>query len=130
MRFGVSFFAEDVARMNVIVRIITGALQDADNDSYRRAVRVYLFQAASSVVVGLVLFIGAAFTGSLALLQWTRKYRLAKGGAIISEMKERSLVTNVKRNKRISLGCFSLLILLITGSWAAYIYGAVTGHNT
>ncbi|OKL64360.1 hypothetical protein UA08_00978 [Talaromyces atroroseus] len=39
--------------MNVIIRIITGALQDADHDSYRRAVRVYLFQAAASVVAGL-----------------------------------------------------------------------------
>ncbi|THC99715.1 hypothetical protein EYZ11_000765 [Aspergillus tanneri] len=35
--------------MSIIVRIITGALQDADNDSYRRVVRAYLFLAAGSV---------------------------------------------------------------------------------
>lgn len=115
--------------MNIIIRIITGALQDADNDSYRRAVRVYLFQAAASVAVGLSLLIGAFFTDSLGVLQWTRKYRLKEGGAIINSLKEKSLTTHAKRNKRISIMCFTVLSLLIVGSWVAYIWGAVTGHN-
>jgi hypothetical protein len=118
------------SRMNVIIRIITGALQDADNDSYRRAVRVYLFQAVAATIAGLVLLIGAAFTDRLALLQWTRKYRLAKGGPIINALKERSLVTNAGRNNTVAIACFGLLFLLIVGSWAAYIWGAVTGHNS
>lgn len=116
--------------MNVIIRIITGALQDADNDSYRRAVRVYLFQAAASVVVGLAILIGSFFVDSLAVLQWTRKYRLKNGGAIIDMLKEKSATVHLVRNKRVSIACFGLLSLLIMGSWVAYIWGAVTGHNS
>jgi hypothetical protein len=116
-------------RMNVIIRIITGALQDADNDSYRRAVRVYLFQAAASVVVGLAILIGSFFVDSLAVLQWTRKYRLKAGGAVINSLKEKSVTLHLARNRRISVACFGTLSLLIVGSWVAYIWGAVTGHN-
>ncbi|KAH8690002.1 putative MFS transporter [Talaromyces proteolyticus] len=116
--------------MNVIVRIITGALQDADNDSYRRAVRVYLFLAAAAVAVGCALFVGSFFTNTLAQLQWTRQYRLRNGGEIISSMKHNHLIVNATRNKRVSLGCFCALVLLTVGSWSAYIWGAVTGHNS
>lgn len=116
--------------MNIIVRIITGALQDADDDSYRRAVRVYLFLAACSVVVGLAIFIGSMLTDELGLLQWTRKKRLTYGPEIIDRMRERSLVTYGRRSWWISLCCFGALVLLILGSWAAYIWGAVTGHNS
>ncbi|KAF5863655.1 hypothetical protein ETB97_009588 [Aspergillus alliaceus] len=98
--------------MNIIIRIITGALQDADNDSYRRAVRVYLFLAACSVVVGLAIFIGAMLTDELGLLQWTRKKRLTYGPEVIDSMRERSLVTNKRRSWWISLCCFGALILL------------------
>ncbi|KAB8203173.1 major facilitator superfamily domain-containing protein [Aspergillus parasiticus] len=116
--------------MNIIVRIITGALQDADDDSYRRAVRVYLFLAACSVVVGLAIFIGSMLTHELGLLQWTRKKRLTYGPEIIDRMRERSLVKYERRSRWISLCCFCALVLLILGSWAAYIWGAVTGHNS
>jgi hypothetical protein len=116
--------------MNIIIRIITGALQDADDDSYRRAVRVYLFLAACSVAVGISIFIGAMLTDELGLLQWTRKKRLTSGPEIIDSMRERSLVTNQRRSRMISICCFSALILLVLGSWAAYIWGAVTGHNS
>lgn len=54
--------------MSIIIRIITGALQDADDDSYRRVVRVYLFLAAGSVAVGLAILIGAIFSENLAPL--------------------------------------------------------------
>jgi hypothetical protein len=116
--------------MNVIIRIITGALQDADNDSYRRAVRVYLFQAAASVVVGLALLVGSFFVDSLAVLQWTRKYRLKEGGAIINLLKEKSMTVHLVRSRRISIACFGMLSLLVVGSWVACIWGAVTGHNS
>jgi hypothetical protein len=116
--------------MNIIIRIITGALQDADNDSYRRAVRVYLFQAAASVVVGLTILTGSFFVDSLAMLQWTRKYRLKQGGEIINLLKEKSVTVHLIRNRRISIVCFGMLALLIVGSWVAYIWGAVTGHNS
>ncbi|KAF7158672.1 hypothetical protein CNMCM6106_005462 [Aspergillus hiratsukae] len=115
--------------MNIIVRIITGALQDADDDSYRRVVRVYLFLAAASVVVGLAILIGAVITDSLAPLQWTRKQRLALGPEHISMIRERHTVTCYARNKLISICCFTALLLLTVGGWVAYIWGAVTGNN-
>ncbi|KAL5342022.1 major facilitator superfamily domain-containing protein [Aspergillus crustosus] len=116
--------------MNIIVRIITGALQDADDDSYRRVVRVYLFLAAASVVVGLAILIGTWMTDSLAPLQWTRKQRLLLGPERIDSLRERHLITDSARNRVISIGCFSALMLLTVGGWTAYIWGAVTGHNS
>lgn len=121
---------DEIRRMNVIIRIITGALQDADNDSYRRAVRVYLFQAAAAVAVGITTLIASFFVDSLAVLQWTRKHRLAKGGDIMNSLKEKSVTVHLARNRSISIVCFGMLALLIVGSWVAYIWGAVTGHNS
>ncbi|KAL4799709.1 major facilitator superfamily domain-containing protein [Aspergillus venezuelensis] len=116
--------------MNIIVRIITGALQDADNDSYDRVVRVYLFLAAASVVVGAAILIGSFFNESLAPLQWTRKKRIAIGPAHIARIREKHLVVNARRNRVISVLCFGALLALVIGGWVAYIWGAVTGHNS
>ncbi|GES62461.1 MFS transporter [Aspergillus terreus] len=116
--------------MSIIVRIITGALQDADNDSYRRVVRVYLFLAVGSVVVSLAIFVGAQFSPNLAPLQWTRKQRIIRGGELFALLREKHLVTHERRSWWISICCFSFLMLLTLGSWAAYIWGAVTGHNS
>ncbi|PKX88920.1 putative MFS transporter [Aspergillus novofumigatus IBT 16806] len=116
--------------MNIIIRIITGALQDADDDSYRRVVRVYLFLAAASVAVGLAILLAALMTDSLAPLQWTRKQRLALGPEHISMIRERHTVTCYARNKLISISCFTALLLLTVGGWVAYIWGAVTGNNS
>ncbi|KAL4926770.1 putative MFS transporter [Aspergillus undulatus] len=115
--------------MNIIIRIITGALQDADSDSYDRVVRVYLFLAVASVVVGLGILIGSWVNESLAPLQWTRKKRLTIGAEHIARIREKHLVTLHARNKVISSCCFGALMLLVVGGWVAYIWGAVTGHN-
>lgn len=116
--------------MSIIIRIITGALQDADGNSYHRVVQVYLFLAAASMVVGSALLLGAFVTVTLAPLQWTRQKRLASGAEIIQSLKERSLVTYAPRTRRVSVGCFGALLLLTVGGWVAYIWGAVTGHNS
>ncbi|OJJ56975.1 hypothetical protein ASPSYDRAFT_205931 [Aspergillus sydowii CBS 593.65] len=116
--------------MNIIVRIITGALQDADNDSYDRVVRVYLFLAAASVAIGLAILIGSLTTDSLAPLQWTRKQRLTIGPEHISKIREWHLATSYARSKVISICCFAALMLLTVGGWVAYIWGAVMGNNS
>lgn len=120
---------DDNGRMSIIIRIITGALQDADDDSYRRVVRVYLFLAAGSVAVGLAILIGAIFSKNLAPLQWTRKQRIARGEDIVN-LREKHLVTHRNRSRWIAVACFSALMLVTVGSWTAYIWGAVTGHNS
>lgn len=114
--------------MSIIIRIITGALQDADNDSYRRVVIVYLVLAAASAVVGLAILAGSLTNENLAPLQWTRKQRITRGEEII-RIRDKHLVTYYNRSRKISFSCFSALMLLTVGSWAAYIWGAVTGHN-
>lgn len=116
--------------MSIIIRIITGALQDADDNSYRRVVQVYLVLAAGAFVVGGAILIGSFATEYLAPLQWTRKKRLNAGSEIIAANKERSLVTNAQRTRYISIGCFATLLLLTVGGWVAYIWGAVTGNNS
>ena len=116
--------------MSIIIRIITGALQDADDNSYRRVIQVYLFLAAASLVVGAAILIGSLTNDYLAPLQWTRKKRLTSGTEIIAANKERSLVTNASRTRKISLACFGALLALTVGAWVAYIWGAVTGNNS
>ncbi|KAJ5288674.1 hypothetical protein N7478_001704 [Penicillium angulare] len=116
--------------MSIILRIITGALQDADDNSYRRVVQVYLFMAAASSVVGAALLIASFTSRNLAPLQWSRKKRLTSGAEIIQANRECSLVTHAQRTRRISMGCFGALLLLTIGGWVAYIWGAVTGHNS
>ncbi|KAI2720727.1 hypothetical protein CBS147332_3967 [Penicillium roqueforti] len=116
--------------MSIIIRIITGALQDADDDSYRRVVQVYLVLAAGAMVVGAAILVGSFVTDNLAPLQWTRHKRLTSGAAIIERIRERNLVTQRRRTRTVSIICFGALILLTIGSWVAYIWGAVTGHNS
>jgi ABC-type transport system involved in cytochrome c biogenesis permease subunit len=116
--------------MSIIIRIITGALQDADDDSYRRVVQVYLVLAAGATLVGLALLIGSFLTHNLALLQWTRQKRLTSGAEIIEQIREYSLVTDYRRTRIISIVSFGALILLVLGSWVAYIWGAVTGNSS
>lgn len=115
--------------MSIIIGIITGALQDADNDSYRRSVRVYLFLAICCSIISLLLLAGSMLGRSLAPLQWTRKQRLTVGPEFISELREYHLGTHYQRSKMISICSFTGLLLLVLGSWAAYIWGAVTGNN-
>lgn len=43
--------------MNIIVRVITGVIQDRDNDSYDNVTIVYTILAASPVLVSAVLII-------------------------------------------------------------------------
>ncbi|PWY86073.1 MFS general substrate transporter [Aspergillus heteromorphus CBS 117.55] len=88
-----------VSRMTIIIGIITGALQDADDDSYRRAVRVFLFLAICCSIVSIVLLIGSIVGRDLAPLQWTRKKRLTSGPAFISELREDHLVTHYQRSR-------------------------------
>ncbi|GLA10825.1 hypothetical protein AnigIFM62618_000422 [Aspergillus niger] len=84
--------------MTIIIGIITGALQDADNDSYRRSVRVYLFLAICCAIVSIILLIGSLIGRDLAPLQWTRKRRLACGAEYIGKLREHHLVTHYQRN--------------------------------
>ncbi|CAG7954808.1 unnamed protein product [Penicillium salamii] len=116
--------------MSIIIRIITGALQDADDNSYRRVVQVYLVLGAGATLVGLAILVGTFFTDNLALLQWTRKKRLTSGAEIIERIREQSLVTNWRRTRTTSMVAFGALILLTLGSWVAYIWGAVTRNNS
>ncbi|CAG8946891.1 unnamed protein product [Penicillium salamii] len=116
--------------MSIIIRIITGALQDADNNSYRRVVQVYLVLGAGATLVGLAILVGTFLTDNLALLQWTRKKRLTSGAEIIERIREQSLVTNWRRTRTTSMIAFGALILLTLGSWVAYIWGAVTRNNS
>lgn len=62
--------------MSIIIRIIIAALQDTVSDSYRRVVRVYLFLAGRSAVVGLAVLTRALVSENLAPLQWTGEQRL------------------------------------------------------
>lgn len=117
--------------MNIIIRIIAAALQDADNDSYRRTTRLYAFDAIMSAVVGIALILGWIFIRGidLKMLQWTRKQRMAHGDELISRRTQSIAGTTRGWDRTVSLvGCV-FLALLTLGSWVAYFWGVATGHN-
>ncbi|KAG5794059.1 hypothetical protein H9Q69_006889 [Fusarium xylarioides] len=114
--------------MNIIVRIITGKIQDDDNNSYDNVTIVYVVLAGLSVVVSLLLAVGAWKSVDLGHLQWSRKKRIAHG-SLLNERKEIFTKENGEKNRRVSLACSATLILLIIGSWCGYFWGVATGNN-
>lgn len=115
--------------MNIIVRVITGSIQDADNNSYDRVTVVYVVLAGCSVFVSLVLTIVAGRSVDLGHLQWTRKMRLARGN-VLNDRREKFYKENGGRNRTLSMACFAALIALVLGSWCAYFWGVATGNNS
>ena len=114
--------------MSCIIRVLTGALQDADNNAYTRVVRVYAFFGCASLCVSLVILTLSFLSPDLGRLQWSRKKRLLQG-SIINERLERFEGPMKKRNKRISVVCFGLTMMLMLGGWSAYFWGVATGNN-
>jgi hypothetical protein len=133
--------------MNIIVRILTGVLQDSSpaSDPYKKVTPVYVVLSVLSFVVSLTmltLFLlsktSMGKTSSIYVdigrLQWTRKQRLARGNL----MNERKLIVGGgeegcgeqgKEMKRLSKICFGVLMCLVLGSWVAYFWGVATGNN-
>lgn len=117
-----------VCSMNIIIRIITGVIQDHDNDSYDHVTIVYVVLAAASTVVSAILvFLSWKFI-DLGHLQWTRKQRLAKG-AIWNERRQIFQSENGRKNRLLSKVCFGALCALVLGSWVGYFWGVATGNN-
>lgn len=115
--------------MNIIVRVITGVIQDRDNNSYDNVVIVYAVLAGISVFVSLVLATIAWRTMDLRHLQWTRKQRKARFD-ILQERRRRFFEEDRQRNKTISMTSFGACMLLILGSWCGYFWGVATGNNS
>lgn len=115
--------------MAIIIRIITGVIQDRDGNSYDRVVVVYVFLSVGSVAVALVMLAWSRFDVILGGLQWTRKQRVARGHLINERKESFEKDGNAARNRMVSLCCFVATILLILGSWVAYFWGVATGHN-
>jgi hypothetical protein len=114
--------------MSCIIRILTGAIQDADNNAYTRVVRVYAFFGCASLVVSLLILALSFYSPDLGRSQWSRKKRLAQG-AFIQDRLLRFETVMKERNKRISMVCFGCTMLLMLGGWSAYFWGVATGNN-
>lgn len=112
--------------MNILVRIITGVIQDKDDDSYDHVVIVYVFLSAATVVVAFSLLAWTFFSPPLAVLQWTRWKRMNRGEELVAA-REQSV--KGERCKAVSRWAFGALCVLIVGSWVAYFWGVATGHN-
>ncbi|GME26024.1 putative mfs transporter protein [Neofusicoccum parvum] len=115
--------------MNIIVRIVTGVIQDRDNNSYDNVVVVYVILAAGSVAVSVVLFALGFFSVDLGRLQWTKKQRLRKGNLINERREKFESGEEGARNRRVSMGFFVFLLFLMAGAWVAYFWGVATGNN-
>jgi MFS family permease len=115
--------------MTIFVRIVTGVIQDRDNNSYDNVVKGYVFLAAGSVVVGIALLVTSYWTVDLKLLQWTKKQRMAKGETINERREKFENGDAGTRNRKISMTLIVLLIFFVLGAWAAYFWGVATGNN-
>lgn len=114
--------------MNIIVRVITGDIQDRDNNSYDNVTKVYVVLAGCSVAVSLALLVVTQLSVNLRHLQWSRKKRIFKG-AVLNACKQTFYGADGKRNATVSVICFSSLIALVLGSWCAFFWGVATGNN-
>lgn len=114
--------------MNIIIAILCGSIQDADNNSYNRVTLVYVTLAALSVAVTLALVLGSHLSKDLERLQWTRKKRI-RNGEVINEMQRRFEEVNGGRNRVVSKVCLVVLGFLVVGSWGAFFWGVATGNN-
>jgi hypothetical protein len=115
--------------MTILVRIVTGVIQDRDGNSYDNVVKGYVFLAAGAVVVGAGLVAGSCWSVDLSILQWTKKQRLARGETINERREKFESGEEGVRNRRISMALFVCLLVLIVGGWVAYFWGVATGNN-
>ncbi|GIZ45811.1 hypothetical protein CKM354_000896200 [Cercospora kikuchii] len=116
--------------MSIIIRIITGVVQDEDNNSYNHVVIVYVILAAGAVVVGLTLFIWSFFTDDLRRLQWSRKQRQQNGDLINAQRESYEVGNKASLNRQVGVVFFIMLIALILGGWASYFWGVATNNNS
>jgi hypothetical protein len=124
--------------MNIIVRIITGVLQDRSpaSNPYLKVTPAYVVLSILSLIVSLILVslyllskISTKFRSlevDIGRLQWTRKQRLRNGEDIDER---RQAVDEGVKMRKISKACFGVLVLLVLGSWVAYFWGVATGNN-
>ncbi|KAH7385589.1 major facilitator superfamily domain-containing protein [Phaeosphaeria sp. MPI-PUGE-AT-0046c] len=115
--------------MNIIVRIVTGVIQDRDKNSYDNVVIIYVALAAASVVVAGTFIVCSFFNVEAMVLQWTKKQRRSNGH-LITEKREASetAAAGIKSGRR-GLVLFAALFTLIAGAWASYFWGIAT-HNS
>lgn len=115
--------------MNIIVRIVTGVIQDRDDNSYDHVVIVYVILAAGSVMVASMLLGWSFFSTGLRRLQWTKKQRMANGEKINAQREADETGARKEVNRVVNMCFFAGLIVLILGSWVAYFWGVATGNN-
>ena len=115
--------------MSIIIRIVTGVIQDRDNNSYDNVVIVYVILAAGSVLVASILLACSFYTTDLGHLQWTRKQRIANGDKINECRVESETGSRGERHRKISMSLFVAMLVLVAGAWAAYFWGVATGNN-
>lgn len=114
--------------LDVIVAIVAGVIQDNDNNSYDHVVVLYLALSACSVIMCVNMLVFGYLTIDVGMLQWTRKQRMVRGDKIL-ERNRRTHEEDAPKNRRLSTVLFSIVLVLMVGSWAAYIWGAATGNN-
>ncbi|EFQ90691.1 hypothetical protein PTT_12650 [Pyrenophora teres f. teres 0-1] len=116
--------------MSIIIRIVTGVVQDRDHNSYNNVVVIYVVLAAGAVVTAGALFACSFWHVDAQMLQWTRKQRSNKGNMINERREASEIGEGGVKSRKLGLGFFVALIVLILGSWVAYFWGIATSNNS
>ncbi|KAH7361592.1 major facilitator superfamily domain-containing protein [Plectosphaerella cucumerina] len=115
--------------MTIIAGVIAGTIQDRDDDSYDNVTVFYVFLAAGSFVVALIMMAIGFFNPILGSLQWSRKKRIANGSQLVALKEAFETNKHAAWNRKLSMANFVAVIVLILGAWAAYFWGIATGNN-
>ncbi|KAF4943410.1 hypothetical protein FGADI_13437 [Fusarium gaditjirri] len=112
--------------MTIIVSLISGVIQDRDENKYNNVTILYVTLAAGSVVVAATMIALGFSTDFIGQLQWSRKKRVKNGHIINAKKQEFESEGHAEKHKKWGVINFSAVIVLILGAWVAYFWGLAT----
>lgn len=111
-------------RANIIVRLVTGQIQDAGNNSYHRVVHGYLRLSTIFLVVSLHIFGAALLNTDMITFAIDKEGEGCKGPVHIARVRQHHLEEHHQKPGSVaSVFCFGLMMLMLVPSWGIYIRG-------
>ncbi|RFN43185.1 hypothetical protein FIE12Z_12587 [Fusarium flagelliforme] len=115
--------------MTIIVGVISGVIQDRNDNNYDNVTILYATMAAGSVVVGLIILALGYASDVMGHLQWSRKKRVENGHVIVAKKEEAESEGRAEWSRKLGMVNFGAVIVLILGAWVAYFWGLATKNT-
>lgn len=115
--------------MTIIVGVISGVIQDRNDNSYDEVTVLYATMAAGSVVVGSIILALGFASDVMGHLQWSRKKRVENGHVIVAKKEEAESEGRAEWSRKLGMVNFGAVVVLILGAWVAYFWGLATKNT-